>query len=98
VLPDKDREKARRILLRHVQVGRMAVDKALAALNSLDPSEFPPYMVPKLLETGAAVTESARAALAALSAEEQPGDDPWAAIAAELDPQRWAATAKTPPS
>jgi hypothetical protein len=82
---DKDREKVRRTLLRHVEAGRMAVDKALAALKGLDPADFPPYMVPKLLETGAAVTESALAALRTLDAEERPESDPWEAIARSLE-------------
>ena len=50
----------------------MAVDKALAALKGLDPADFPPYMVPKLLEAGAAVSVAALAALRELDAEERP--------------------------
>jgi hypothetical protein len=53
-------------------------------------------MVPKLLETGAAVTESALAALRALAAEERPDEDTWSAIAAELDPANWTASVRTP--
>jgi hypothetical protein len=60
---DKEREKARRTLLRHAEAGRLAVDKALAALKTLAPQDFPPYVVPKLPETGAAVSVAAFAAL-----------------------------------
>jgi hypothetical protein len=81
---DKEREKARRTLLRHAEAGRLAVDKALAALKTLDPHDFPPYMGPKLLETGAAVSVAALAALRELDAVERPGEDPWERIAAEL--------------
>jgi hypothetical protein len=88
---DKEREKVRRTLLRHAEAGRLAVDKAVAALKTLDPQDFPPYMVPKLLETGAAVSVAAFAALRELDAEERPAEDPWSAIAAELDPANWTA-------
>jgi len=85
---DKEREKARRTLLRHAEAGRLAVDKALAALKSLEPQDFPHYMIPKLLETGAAVSAAAFAALRELDGERRPEDDPWERIAAELDPMR----------
>jgi hypothetical protein len=88
---DNEREKARRTLLRHAEAGRLAVDKAVAALKTLDPQDFPPYIVPKLLETGAAVSVAALDALRELDAEEQPEADPWEAIAAELDPANWSA-------
>jgi hypothetical protein len=81
---DKEREKARRTLLRHAEAGRLAVDKAVAALKTLDPRDFPPYVVPKLLETGAAVSVAALAALRELDGEERPSEDPWERIAAEL--------------
>jgi hypothetical protein len=62
----------------------MAVDEAPAALKGLDPADFSPYMVPKLLEAGAAVSVAPLAALRELDTEEQPDEDPWSAIAAEL--------------
>jgi hypothetical protein len=52
VMPDRDRAKVRRKLWRQVDAGALATDKALAALKALDPADFPPYMIPKLLEVG----------------------------------------------
>jgi hypothetical protein len=78
--------RVRRALLRQADAGKLAVDKAVAALKTLDPADFPPYMVPKLLETNAAVSIAALAALRELDATERAGYDPWAAIAAALDP------------
>jgi hypothetical protein len=83
---DKEHEMARPSLLCRAEAGRLAVDKAVAALKKLDPQAIPPYMVPKLLETDAAVSAAALAAWRELDAKERPDEDPWERIAAELDP------------
>jgi hypothetical protein len=41
------------------------------ALKTLNPQDFPPYMVPKLLETSAAVSAAALVASRELGAEER---------------------------
>jgi hypothetical protein len=71
-----------------VQVRPLVDGHALYVRPSISfvPGNFPPYMVPKLLETGTAVSVAAFAALRELDAEERPEEDPWERIAAALDP------------
>jgi hypothetical protein len=83
--PDKDREKLRRTLLRQVDAARAGLEKALAAPKGVDPADYPPYMLPKLLEASASVLAASQAGLRALDAEEFPETDPWEAIARSLE-------------
>ncbi len=82
---ERDRAKRRRLLTRQLDAGGLATEKALEALKLLDPADFPPYMIPKLAEVGASITQDAMALLKLLDAEENPKDDPWQKIADELE-------------
>jgi hypothetical protein len=42
-----------RTLLPQVEAARAGLEKALAALKGLNPADYPPYMLPKLLEASA---------------------------------------------
>lgn len=72
---------------RHQRAGRMAMSKALAALQGVKPEDIPPYAAARLLELG---TRLERDTLV-VSVEELQGvapapvEDPWEAIARELD-------------
>lgn len=78
---------------RHQRAGRLAMGKALAALQGVAPAEIPPYAAARLLELGARLERDTLI----VSVEELQGvapapiEDPWEAIARELD-------AATPPA
>jgi hypothetical protein len=95
-LEQRDRAKHRRTLVRQAETGGVAVEKALAALQALDPANFPPYMIPALMEKGAAVQLTALGALRELDIEERRVEDPWQRIADELTahPDSWPDTAR----
>lgn len=72
---------------RHQRAGRFAVSKALAALANTPPEAIPPYAAARLLELGARLERDILVA----SVEELQGvqpvavEDPWDAVARELD-------------
>lgn len=72
---------------RHQRAGRVAMAKALAALQNVAPEDIPPYAAARLLELGARLERETLV----VSVEELQGvppvasEDPWEAIARELD-------------
>lgn len=72
---------------RHQRAGRLAMGKAIAALQSVAPEDIPPYAAARLLELGARLERDTLVT----SVEELQGvppiafEDPWEAIARELD-------------
>lgn len=72
---------------RHQRAGRLAMGKAVAALNGIPPEEIPPYAAARLLELGARLERDTLI----VSVEELQGvppalvEDPWEAIARELE-------------
>jgi hypothetical protein len=59
--------------------------KGLPALKAVDPADFPPYMIPKLLDVGTTILATPYAALQRLEAEDHTESDPWEVIARELE-------------
>jgi len=72
---------------RHQRAGRLAMGKALAALQNVDAADIPPYAAARLLELGARLERDTLV----VSVESLQGvapapiEDPWEAIARELD-------------
>jgi hypothetical protein len=72
---------------RHQRAGRMAMAKALAALNEVRAEEIPPYAAARLLELGARLERDTLV----VSVEQlqgltpAPAEDPWEAVARELE-------------
>ncbi len=72
---------------RHQRAGRLAMAKAITALQSVKAEEIPPYAAARLLELGARLERDTLV----VSVEELQGvapapvEDPWEAIARELD-------------
>ncbi len=92
-IEDRERLEAIRAMhAKHRHAGRAAIDKAVAALNLLDPGEMPATAVARLLELGAKLERSTLI----VSVEELQGveldagddEDPWDRIARELDPRQ----------
>jgi hypothetical protein len=65
--------------------GALATDRGLPALKAVDPADFPPYMIPKLLDVGTTILATLYAALQRLEAEHHTESDPWEVIARELE-------------
>jgi hypothetical protein len=74
---------------RHQRAGRLAMQKALAALQGCSPDDIPPYAAARLLELGARLERDTLT----VSVEElqgrtpAPPEDPWEQVARELDQQ-----------
>ena len=77
----------------HQRAGRVAMSKALAALQRLEPDQIPPYAAARLLELGArleretlivSVEELQGGFPAHLPQIGPPADDPWERISREL--------------
>jgi hypothetical protein len=72
---------------RHQRAGRLAMMKALAALQNVEPGDIPPYAAARLLELGARLERDTLI----VSVEELQGvpaapvEDPWEAVARELE-------------
>jgi hypothetical protein len=90
-LEDHERLEALRIMHEtHRKAGRLAVVKAVQALNNIEPETLNPAQIVRMLELGAKLERSTLI----VSVEELQGfepmdddeDDPWDIIARELDP------------
>jgi hypothetical protein len=72
----------------HQRAGRGVMQKALAALNELEPKDIPAYAAARLLELGARLERETLTTsvedLQGIATSSVPADDPWEAIAREL--------------
>lgn len=71
----------------HARTGRVILTKALAALSQVAPEDIPPYAAARLLELGARLErDTLVTSVEALQGiAPPPVEDPWEAIARELD-------------
>lgn len=70
----------------HVTIGRGVRDKAWAAIDALDPGQLDPAVAARLLALGAQlVRDTLTVSVEALQGVEHVADDPWEAVARELD-------------
>lgn len=80
-------ESIRQMHDRHQRAGRLAMARALAALQDVQPEDIPPYAAARLLELGARLERDTLV----VSVEELQGirppvdEDPWESVARELE-------------
>lgn len=71
---------------RHQRAGRMAMAKALEALHGTRPEDIPPYAAARLLDLGARLErDTLTVSVEALQGVAPLIEDPWEAVARELD-------------